>query len=78
MKKLSSANNKIFLNVVDLLPAKIVQLSKSKDFPLHLLCFCFFHNTVAIVLEMEHRSIEPVERKEKTTNLVTRYTNTVL
>jgi hypothetical protein len=54
----------VFLNV-DLLPAKIVQLSKSKDFPLHLLCFCFFHNTVAIVLEMEHRSIEPVECEVK-------------
>jgi hypothetical protein len=67
----------IFLNV-DLLPVKIVQLSKSKDFLLHLLCFCFFHNIVAIVLEMEHRSIEPVEWEEKTTNLVTRYTNTVL
>lgn len=66
----------IFLKV-DLLPVKIVQLSKSKDFPPRLLCFCFFHNTVAIVLETEHRSIEPVEWEEKTTNLVTRYTNTV-
>lgn len=41
------------------LPVKISQLSKSRDFLPRPLCFCYFHNTLVVVLEMEHKSIVP-------------------
>lgn len=72
--KLSNSKSNIkkktthFPNIASL-PVKIGQLSKSKDFPLHLLCFCYFHNTLAIVHEKEHRSIEPEEREKRAIKL---------
>jgi len=48
-----------------ILPVKTSRLSKSKDSPLHLPSSCYLHNTPAIVLEKEHRSIVPADREKR-------------
>lgn len=37
----------------------------SRDFHLCQRDFCYLRNTPVVVLEMEHRNIEPVEKRKK-------------